>query len=82
VSSGADHSFANGAICGGAGHNGASRTFIAFSSEALAIVASVCFHDVANASTEEVHMKKAHSTNRLMLLLCALAAAGTHALLD
>jgi hypothetical protein len=58
-----------------------SRTFIAFSFEALAILASVCFHDDSNASTEEVHMKKAHSTNRQMLMLCA-AAAGNHALLD
>jgi hypothetical protein len=48
----------------------------------LAILASVCFHDVSNASTEEVHMKKAHSTNRQMLMLCAPAAAGNRALLD
>jgi hypothetical protein len=45
-------------------------------------LASVCFHDLSNASTEEVHMKKAHSTNRLMLMLCAKAAAGDRALLD
>jgi hypothetical protein len=61
-----------------------SRTFIAFSFEVLAILTSVCFHDISNASTEEVHMKKAHSTNRLMLklMLCASAAAGNRALLD
>jgi hypothetical protein len=35
-----------------------------------------------NASTEEVHMNKAHSTNRQMLMLCATAAAGNSALLD
>jgi hypothetical protein len=46
-------------------------------------LASVCFYDVSNASTEEVHMKQTHSTNRLMLiLLCAPAAAGNRALLD
>jgi hypothetical protein len=50
--------------------------------EALAILASVCFHDDSNASTEEVHMKKTHSTNRQMLMLCATAAAGNRALLD
>jgi hypothetical protein len=49
--------------------------------EVLAIRAPVCFHDDSNASTEEVHMKKAHSTNRQMLMLCA-AAAGNRALLD
>ncbi|HWF17368.1 MAG TPA: hypothetical protein VG244_14380 [Acidimicrobiales bacterium] len=49
-------------------------------SEVLAILASVCFHDDSNASTEEVHMK-IHSTNRQMLMLCAIAAAGTRALL-
>jgi hypothetical protein len=66
------------------GSRRASRTFIAFSFEGLAISASVCFHDVSNASTEEVHMKQAHSTNRLslMLMLCAPAAAGNRALLD
>jgi hypothetical protein len=57
------------------------RTFIAFSFEALAILVSVCFHDDSNASTEEVHMKKTHSTSRLMLKLCATAAADTRALL-
>jgi hypothetical protein len=59
-----------------------SRTFIAFSFEVLAILASVCFHNDSNASTEEVHMKKAHSTNRQMLMLCATTAAGNRALLD
>jgi hypothetical protein len=48
----------------------------------LAIVASVCFHVDSNASTEEVHMKKNHSTNRQMLMLCTTAAAGNRALLD
>jgi hypothetical protein len=38
---------------------------------------------IPNASTEEVHMKKIHSTNRQMLMLCAAAtAAGNRALLD
>jgi len=60
----------------------ARRTFIAFLYEALAIVASVCFHDDSNASTEEVHMKKTNSTNRQMLMLCAPAAADNRALLD
>jgi hypothetical protein len=58
-----------------------ARTFVAFSCEALAILASVCFHDDSNASTEEVRMKKTHSTNRLMLC-AATAAAGNRALLD
>jgi hypothetical protein len=66
----------------GTGSQHASRTFIAFSFEVVAILASVCFHDVSNASTEEVHMKKAHSTNRQMLMLCAPGAAGNRALLD
>ena len=59
----------------------ASRTFVAFSYNALAISASVCFHDDSDASTEEVHMK-IHSTNRQMPKLCADAAADTHTLLD
>jgi hypothetical protein len=42
--------------------------------------ASVCFYDVSNASTEEVHMK-IHWTNRQMPMLCATAAAGNRALL-
>jgi hypothetical protein len=37
---------------------------------------------IPNASTEEVHMKKIHSTNRQMLMLCAATAAGNRALLD
>ncbi|MGO8825874.1 MAG: hypothetical protein ACLQU9_11630 [Acidimicrobiales bacterium] len=56
------------------------RTFIAFSFKALAISASVCFHDDSDASTEEVHMK-IHSTNRQMPMLCATAAADDRALL-
>jgi hypothetical protein len=55
-------------------HNRRRRTFIAFSFEALAILAPVCFHDHSNASTEEVHMKKIHLTNRQMSMLCAPAA--------
>ena len=55
------------------------RTFIAFLFAALAIFASICFHDDSNASTEEVHMK-IRSTNRQKPMLCA-AAAGSHALL-
>jgi hypothetical protein len=58
------------------------RTFVAFSCEALAIWVSVCFHGDSNASTEEVHMKKIHSTNRQMLMLCTTTAAGNRALLD
>ena len=50
------------------------RTFIAFSSKALAISASVCFYDDSDASTEEVHMK-IHWTNRQMPMLCATTAA-------
>jgi len=42
-------------------------------------LASVCFHDDSNASTEEVHMK-IHSTKRELPMLCA-AAADTDALL-
>jgi hypothetical protein len=57
----------------------ARRTFIAFFFEALAIVASICFHDDSNASTEEVHMK-IRSTNRQMSMLCTSAAAGYRAL--
>ena len=53
---------------------GARRTFIAFWSEAVAILASVCFHDDSNTSTEEVHMK-IHSTKRELPMLCAAAAA-------
>ena len=49
------------------------RTFVAFSCKALAISASVCFHDASDASTEEVHMKT-HSTNRQMLKPCAAVA--------
>jgi hypothetical protein len=56
------------------------RTFIAFWFEVLAIMASICFHDDSNASTEEVHMK-IHSTNRQMPMLCASAAAGNRTLL-
>ncbi len=56
------------------------RTFIAFSSEPLANLAPICFHDDSNASTEEVHMK-IHPTNRQMPMLCAAAAADTRALL-
>jgi hypothetical protein len=48
------------------------RTFIAFSLEALAILAPACFHDDSNANTGEVHMK-IHSTNRQMPMLCAAA---------
>jgi hypothetical protein len=48
--------------------------------EALAIFASVCFHDESKASTEEVHMK-IHSTNGHQSMLCATAAAGNRALL-
>jgi hypothetical protein len=48
--------------------------------EALAISASVCFHDGSNASTEEVHMK-IHLTNRQKPMLCATAAADTRTLL-
>ena len=54
--------------------------FIAFSFEALAILASVCFYDDSNASTKEVHMK-IHSTNRQIPMLCATGAAGNRALL-
>ena len=54
--------------------------FIAFSFEVLAILASLCFHDSFNASTEEVHMK-IPSTNRRMPMLCATAAAGNRTLL-
>jgi len=43
-------------------------------------LASVCFHDDSNASTEEVHMK-IHSTKRELPMLCAAAAADTDALL-
>jgi hypothetical protein len=43
-------------------------------------LAPLCFHDHFNASAEEVHMK-IHSTNRLMFMLCATAAAGNRALL-
>ena len=56
------------------------RTFIAFLFEALAILASICFHGDSNASTEEVHMK-IHSTNRQKPMLCATAAAGMRTLL-
>jgi hypothetical protein len=55
------------------------RTFIAFSFEALAILASICFHDDSNASSEEVHMD-IQSTNHQKSTLCA-AVAGIHALL-
>jgi hypothetical protein len=48
--------------------------------EALAISVSVCFHEHSKASTEEVHMN-IHSTNG-QKMLCAPAAADTHALLD
>jgi hypothetical protein len=48
--------------------------------EALAILASMCFHDDSDASTEEVHMK-IHSTNGRKPMLCATAAAGNRALL-
>ena len=44
----------------------------------------MCFHDLSNASTEEVRMK-IHSTNRQMPKQRASAvgaAAETHALLD
>jgi hypothetical protein len=57
----------------------ARRTFIAFSFEALAILASICFHDDSNASSEEVHMD-IQSTNHQKSTLCA-AVAGIHALL-
>jgi hypothetical protein len=78
-------------MIGGAGHRtvpidratvtrSSWRTFIAFWYEALAICASVCFHEVSKASTEEVHMK-IHSTNGQKSVLCASAAAGNHALL-
>jgi hypothetical protein len=56
------------------------RTFIALSFQALAIVASVCFHDSSNANTEEVHMK-IHSTNRQMPMPCATVAADNRTLL-
>jgi hypothetical protein len=59
---------------------GTWRTFIAFSFEPLAILAPMCLHVGSNASTEEVHMN-IYSTNRLMLMLCASAAAGNRALL-
>ena len=61
-------------------HHRMRRTFIAFLFEGLAILASVCFHDDSNASTEEVHMR-IHSTNHQMPMLCAAAAAGNRALL-
>jgi hypothetical protein len=48
--------------------------------EALAISASVCFHDVSEASTKEVHMKIS-STIGQKAMLCATAAAGIRALL-
>jgi hypothetical protein len=51
-----------------------TRIFVAFSSRRLAISASVCFHDVFNASAEEVHMK-IHWTNHHKPMLCATAAA-------
>jgi hypothetical protein len=56
------------------------RTFVALSRKALAISASVCFHDASDASTEEVHMKT-HPTNRQMPKPCAAAVAGHRALL-
>jgi hypothetical protein len=58
----------------------AARRFIAYLFEWLAILASACFHDDSNASTEEVHMK-IHWTNRQLSMLCAAAAAGNRALL-
>jgi hypothetical protein len=48
------------------------RRFIAFSTEVLAITASLCFHDGSNASTGEVHMK-IQMTNRQKQMLCAAA---------
>ena len=59
---------------------GLRRTFVALLFEALAILASLCFHDDSNASTEEVHMK-IHSTKRQRPMLCATAAVGNRALL-
>jgi hypothetical protein len=56
------------------------RTFIAFSFEALAILAPICFHDRSNASIEEVHMNT-QSANRQKPMLCAMHAAGNRALL-
>ena len=56
------------------------RKFIAFLFEALAISASVCFHDVSKASTKEVHMKIS-STIGQKSMLCASAAADIRALL-
>ena len=73
------HSFASSSTQCKPCHDRARRTFIAFSFEALAILASVCFHDGFNASTEEVHMK-IHSTNHQTPMLCT-TAAGNHALL-
>jgi hypothetical protein len=46
----------------------------------LAILASGCFHVDPNASNEEVHMK-IHSTKSQIPMMCATAAAGSHALL-
>ena len=54
--------------------------FIAFSFLVLAILTPVCFYDDSDATHEEVHMK-IHWTNRQMPMLCAAAAADTHALL-
>jgi len=48
--------------------------------EALAISASVCFHDPSEASTKEVHMKNP-STIGQKAMPCATAAAHMRALL-
>jgi hypothetical protein len=56
------------------------RMFIAFSLEALAISACVCFHGHSKREHEGgAHMKL--STNDQKLMLCVTAAAGNHALL-
>jgi hypothetical protein len=61
-------------------NNQCRRTFIAFLFEGLVIWALVCFHNVSNASTEEVHMKI--DLSHPMQKLCAHAAADHRALLS
>jgi hypothetical protein len=56
------------------------RRFIAFSPKQLAIFPRLCFHDLSNASTEEVHMKK-NWTKSQPLMVCAAAAAADHSAL-